>query len=86
MVQKVIAQSGSYPECKTDIHELELLVANCPSDYRIGQSERQLFLLKRDETLVYGDYLIIARRNCSIYDSVSDFGDKLKQLIEIANK
>jgi len=86
MVQTVLAQNGSYPECKTDIHELKLLAIVCPNEYRIGQSKRQLFLLKRDETLEHGDYLIIARRICSIYDSVSDFADKLKQLIEIANK
>ena len=84
MVQKVtvLAQSGSYPECKSDIHELELLAVVCPSEYRIGQSKRQLFLLKRDETLEHGNYLIVDRRNYS----VCDFADKLKQLIEVANK
>lgn len=86
MVQTVLAQNGSYPECKSDIHELELLPAVCPSEYRIGQSKRQLFLLKRDETLEYGNYLIVDRRNYSIYGSVRDFADKLKQLIKIANK
>ena len=86
MVQTVLAQNGSYPECKSDIHELKLLSVVCPNGYRIGQSKRQLFLLKRDETLEYGNYLIVDRRNYSIYGSVCDFADKLKQLIEIANK
>lgn len=82
MVQKVIAQSGHYPECKTDIHELELLSVTCPGEYRIGANNNKLFLLKRDHTLIYGSYLIIDRRGYTY----RDFGDKLKQLIEIANK
>jgi hypothetical protein len=82
MVQTVLAQNGSYPECKSDIHELELLPATCPGEYRIGTDNNKLFLLKKDPTLIYGSYLIVDRRN---YTS-NDFSDKLKQLIELANK
>lgn len=73
----ILAQSGSYPECKSEIYELELLPTIYLNGYRVGKTSKKLFLVKRDQTLEHGSYIIIDKRNYV----ADDFKEKLEQLL-----